>query len=99
MIEGLPFGIMDLGLGGLLTLAVAIPLWLLYQGKLVPRRVLQDEQEEKRHWRQAAQESEASRREIERQLGQVVQSVSRNTELAELSLATLQAIRDRADTS
>lgn len=99
MLDGLPFGVADLGLSGLLTLAVALPLWLLYRGSLVPGRVLQYEQEEKRYWREATRESEKSRKKTEEQLGQLVQAVGRSTELAELSLATLQSIRDRADTS
>lgn len=97
MIEGIPLSVVDIGLDGFFTLAIAVLLLGLYRRKLVPEKDLLDEQEEKLRWRAAYERSEEARREADRQVGQLATAVAESNELGRTSLAILRALRDKAD--
>ena len=98
MLEGIPLGITDLGTGGLLVLAIAIPVIMLYRRKLVPEKDLLDEREEKNYWRAAYEVSEKARQVSDAQVGDLIPAVAKSNELGELTVAMLRAMRDRAQT-
>ena len=97
MLDGIPLSLAEVGPVGLLVIVVALLLLGLYRRKLVPEKDLIDEQSEKKEWRTAYERAEAARAEQEKQVGELITAVAKNTELAELSVAMLQAMRDRAD--
>ena len=75
------------------TALVALAVWLILTGRLVPRKTLEKAEREAEHWRHAS-ESEAQARRLEaQQNGQMIEALALHTRL-------LESIRDRArDTS
>ncbi|MGC0251498.1 hypothetical protein [Pseudactinotalea sp. Z1748] len=97
MIEGVSLGIADLGLGGLLILAVAVPMLMLYRGKIIPERHLLEALRERDRWREAAEVSQENVREANRQVSELATAVAKSNDLGELSVSILRALRDKAD--
>lgn len=97
MLDGIPLSLTEVGPVGLLIIVVALLLLGLYRRKLVPEKDLIDEQTEKRQWQTAYERSEEARREADKQIGELIGAVGKSVELGELSVAMLQAMRDRAD--